>query len=302
MVASAQASSKAHLTSFNRREEEFSTLLDYNNYLEEVESLTFNLIENIDVPATEAKLAAYASQNAPTIARNTAISNQEHSSAEARQTAERETARLRREAARQEEDDERKEKEEGKREFIDKLAKGKGNADTLAAEAQKVVLKKSTARRTAAEKARQQQQQQSASQSLHQPASTARNSSNGSSAPSSDPSFLIKGLKPVEVVEPEKPYDPFGGMLQERTYYSLQDHYETPWLDNARSDPAISAGGYDIKEYYARTMLEAFAGLGCFIREEVAGRGERADAVVGTAAAAMAAGGGKRPSGSDDVF
>ena len=91
-------------------------------------------------------------------------------------------------------------------------------------------------------------------------------------------------------------------MLKERSYYFLQDHYENAWLDNARSDPAISAGGYDIKEYYARTMLEAFAGLGCFVAEEVAGRGQKADAAVGTAAAAIATGGGKGVSGLDDVF
>lgn len=34
----------------------------------------------------------------------------------------------------------------------------------------------------------------------------------------------------------------------------------------------ITAGGFDLREYYARTLLEAFAGLGCFIAEEMGAR------------------------------
>lgn len=34
----------------------------------------------------------------------------------------------------------------------------------------------------------------------------------------------------------------------------------------------MQAGGFNLKEYYARTLLEAFSGLGCFIDEEVSSR------------------------------
>ena len=196
--------------------------------------------------------------------------------------------KLRREAAKKEEEDERKEKEQVNKEFINKLAKGTGDPEALAVEAQNVVLKKSTARRSAAEKTRQQQQQQQQQQLLQ-----TQSFANGSSA------FNIKGLKPVQVTEPEKPYDVFGGLSYAPIYHTLQDHYENQWLHNARTDPQITAGGYDVKEYYARTMMEAFGGLGCFIAEEVAClciivvmNG------IGTAAAAAAAVAG----GDDDVF
>ncbi|KAL8806161.1 MAG: hypothetical protein Q9223_004921, partial [Gallowayella weberi] len=53
-----------------------------------------------------------------------------------------------------------------------------------------------------------------------------------------------------------------------------------PWLDHARTDPSILAGGYDLREYYQRTMLEAFAGLGCFIEEEMGGKKEEGDTVA----------------------
>lgn len=264
--------------SFNRRQEEFTSLLAYNNYLEEVETLTFNLLHRIDLPATESALASHAAQNAPSISHNASLQTQESASLSARQAFEKEQARLRREAARKEEDDERRELEEGKREILNRLATRPGDPDAIAREGQTVILKKSTARRSAAEKARQQQQQQASD-----PFGSADNGASG---------FTIKGLKPTVVAEPEKPYDPFGGVREKRDYYVLQDYYEHPWLDNARTDPQITAGGYDVHEYYARTMLEAFAGLGCFIEAEVAGRDVPADKSEATAAAAAASGGG----------
>lgn len=52
---------------FNKREDDFASLREYNDYLEEVEDMTFNLIEGIDVPAIEAKIAQYERENAEQI-------------------------------------------------------------------------------------------------------------------------------------------------------------------------------------------------------------------------------------------
>ncbi|KAK6942326.1 Cdk-activating kinase assembly factor MAT1, centre [Dillenia turbinata] len=52
---------------FNKREEDFPSLREYNDYLEEVEDMTFNLIEGIDVSAIEAKIAKYQEENAEQI-------------------------------------------------------------------------------------------------------------------------------------------------------------------------------------------------------------------------------------------
>ncbi|KAK3131720.1 hypothetical protein QOZ80_6AG0510450 [Eleusine coracana subsp. coracana] len=48
---------------FNKTQEHFPSLRDYNDYLEEVEDMTFNLIEGIDVEAIEAKVARYEKEN-----------------------------------------------------------------------------------------------------------------------------------------------------------------------------------------------------------------------------------------------
>ncbi|XP_061367803.1 uncharacterized protein LOC133310825 isoform X1 [Gastrolobium bilobum] len=57
---------------FNKREDDFPSLKEYNDYLEEVEDMTFNLIEGIDVSAIEAKIAKYQEENAEQIMINRA--------------------------------------------------------------------------------------------------------------------------------------------------------------------------------------------------------------------------------------
>ncbi|PON99337.1 Cdk-activating kinase assembly factor [Trema orientale] len=65
---------------FNKREEDFPSLREYNDYLEEVEDMkkkndfvaAFNLIEGIDVPAIEEKIAKYQEENSEQIMINRA--------------------------------------------------------------------------------------------------------------------------------------------------------------------------------------------------------------------------------------
>ncbi|KAI9831151.1 MAG: hypothetical protein M1819_005239 [Sarea resinae] len=273
---------------FNRRQEEFETLRDWNNYLEDVETLTYNLLTGVEVEETEQKLREYARANREVISSNAKKESSEHASVEALQEAERERARLRREAARREEVEDRRQKEEGRREVISRLASGEGgDAEAIAREGQRVVLKRSTARRTAEERQRQLLLEQQ-----NQKATLASGSLNGGAAGADNgSSFVIKGLKQAVVAEPEKPYDAFGGYTDEREYVVLQDYYDHPWLEEVRSKPQYSAGGYDVHEYYARALFDAFSGLGCFIGEEMAAKDKAAPLPIATAAAASAAGG-----------
>ncbi|KAL1409045.1 TFIIH/NER complex subunit [Vanrija albida] len=55
---------------FNKRADDFPTRKEYDDYLEDVEDMTFNLLNDIDVAATEARIAAYARDNASLIATN----------------------------------------------------------------------------------------------------------------------------------------------------------------------------------------------------------------------------------------
>eukprot|EP00850_Spirogloea_muscicola_P017099 SM000143S00764 [mRNA] locus=s143:202071:203591:- [translate_table: standard] len=57
---------------YTKREEDFPAVKDYNDYLEEVEDIIFNLSEGINVAATEAKIKLYKEQNAEQIVQSQA--------------------------------------------------------------------------------------------------------------------------------------------------------------------------------------------------------------------------------------
>lgn len=244
---------------------------------------------------TEAELSKYATENAQSIRRNKALESQESASFLKNQGFEQEQIRLRREAARQEYENEKLELVAGRENIISQLAAGKSaDAEAIAKEGQRVLLKKSSARRAEEERIRQKQAALLAGDAARKGALA---SSAADSAEASG-SGLVKGLKKVAAPEPEKPYDPFGGLdPYKRDYYDLQPHYPSSYLDPIRNDTRMLAGGYDLKEYYSRSLLEAFAGLGCFVDEEVAARDEAsaslnaaaATSSKSTAAAAVAA-------------
>lgn len=66
---------------FNKRVEDFSSLREYNDYLEEVEDMIVNLVEGIDVPAIEAKIAYYQKENAEQIMNAQARKAEEYAAA-----------------------------------------------------------------------------------------------------------------------------------------------------------------------------------------------------------------------------
>ncbi|XP_058721967.1 uncharacterized protein LOC131593484 [Vicia villosa] len=57
---------------FNKREDDFTTFKEYNDYLEEVEDMTVNLIDGIHVAAIEAHIAKYQEENSEQIMINRA--------------------------------------------------------------------------------------------------------------------------------------------------------------------------------------------------------------------------------------
>lgn len=60
------------LCRYNKEEEDFSSKLEYDDYLEEREDIIFNLVERIQVAEMEAKISRYTQENGESIARNEA--------------------------------------------------------------------------------------------------------------------------------------------------------------------------------------------------------------------------------------
>ena len=61
---------KRVLRDFNKKEEDFATLREYNDYLEEVETVIYNLSNNIDVIETNKKIEQYKRENREQILKN----------------------------------------------------------------------------------------------------------------------------------------------------------------------------------------------------------------------------------------
>ncbi|TAQ91135.1 hypothetical protein B7494_g478 [Chlorociboria aeruginascens] len=262
---------------FNRRQDEFESLLDWNNYLEEVEGLVFELVEGTsqEKNRAEEKLKMYMEGNALEIEGNRKAGLEEADLERRREKAEKEAAKQRRLAAWREEEEEKADVERERRDVLERLATTDGDAKDITQQAKKIILKKTSARRNL---------------------NDALLEANGAQ----DAALTIRGLKAKKIPVVEKAYDPFGGLDLQPTRYVLRGDYDNEWLNGAKSDPRHMAGGFSMQEYYARTMFEAFSGLGVFIEDEV----ERREKAIGTAAAAKAAGGELKVEMDvdDDVF
>lgn len=61
---------KRILRDFNKKEDDFKTLREYNDYLEEVETIIFNLTNNIDVMETNKRIDQFKKENKDVILKN----------------------------------------------------------------------------------------------------------------------------------------------------------------------------------------------------------------------------------------
>src|SRR5271170_719026 len=133
--------------SFNKRREDFKSLRAYNDYLEEVEDIIFNLVNGTDVKQTEAKVSAYEAENKSSIAANEArlkLESQAFTKQEQISRQQREQARL---AAATADAEEAYERERQKTDLIRDLASSEGSAEKILARNKAAALKRSSARR-----------------------------------------------------------------------------------------------------------------------------------------------------------
>jgi len=109
------------LRDFNKKEEDFVTLREYNDYLEMVEDLIYNLSNNVDILETNKRIAAYKEQNKAFISKNRHRVTNEELELEGLLAEENRAAEERRMQAREEVEMEKKLKEESKEKMLDDL-------------------------------------------------------------------------------------------------------------------------------------------------------------------------------------
>ncbi len=215
----------------------------------------FDIVEGSDIERKKAeeRLRMYAEEYKEDIRASARAGKEEEEFLRRRQAAEADGVRRRRMVEARAEEEEKADLARARREAIDALATGDGDANQIAKQAQKIIMQKAERRR-----------------------GDLAGAGNAGATDGVDvgrkESLTIRGLKKKVAPEMEKPYDAFGGVDLTPSRYVLQDSYENEWLNAAVSDIRHIAGGYSLQEYYARTMFEAFSGLGVFIAAEVAER------------------------------
>ena len=255
---------------FNMAADDFETLDDYNNYLQEVEDLTFDLVSGAEPERAAAndRLRAHEQAHRDKIESNRRRGREAEAQRRRREGDEADAARRRRQEEREAEDRARAEEAKVRDEVMEALARGEpGSAAEI--QARIVARKTSEVARIAGT---------SSSALPDDPTATAAAAATAPSAATGN--FLsIRGVKDKaklaadEQEDLARPYDPFGGLDLGPTRYVLRaggrgSSYANPHLDNARSMDSHRVPGYDTGEYVARALFEAFAGLGIDIAQE----------------------------------
>jgi CDK-activating kinase assembly factor MAT1 len=246
---------------FNKRREDFPDLRSYNDYLQDVEDISkihlilplsptknnnkyvllprtqaFNLINEIDIPETQARITTYRKENAAFIELNQQREEAYAQALKEQEEAERRERQLRAEELRRVEEEERDAREGERRALIDNLENSDADAARLVAQARAEALKRAAARTAAAQQAVFAQQQEA---------------------------MRLRAAQNAAVV-PDQPHVPLSD-----TYYAYEDMYVLrssyfdPASDAVRRDKEgiMRAGGYRVEEAWERALRYAVAGL-----------------------------------------
>ena len=122
---------KRILKDYNKTEEDFGTLREYNDYLEEIEEIIFNFASNIDVEETKAKVEAYKKENFKTIQKNRVAQSRQEAYLKEKTLAEEKEAEERRAHEQECELMEEMERQERKKKLLDQIASSDRPADEI---------------------------------------------------------------------------------------------------------------------------------------------------------------------------
>ena len=194
-------------------------------------NLAFNLINDIDIPETEARIAAYRQENAALIELNIQREEQYQKYLKEQEEAERQEREQRALELRRLEEEEREEREKERRELIDKLETSDKDAAKLVARSRAEALRRASARTSSST------------------AASAR---------------LQRSRTAQTAVVADVPHVPF----QDDWYtyddmFVLRDDYDDPASEAVRRDRdgIMRAGGYRVEEAWERALRSAVAGL-----------------------------------------
>ncbi|KAF0506082.1 CDK-activating kinase assembly factor [Gigaspora margarita] len=221
---------------FNKRREDFNSPKEYNDYLEMVEQLVWNLNNDIDPERTKARIESFALENKEIIAKN------------ARKQSEEE------EWASRVQDNERKKKQKNFEEYTNKLAEEKKAKEAHKAEVIELLANSTESAKLILKKR-----------------GIARERSNIRSQDSIDNDNggigeLWIGLDKVSQEEETQEFDPIASEYMDIDHYTLKDKYYDTYLPSLSQ--IMRAGGYNPRFTYERSLQSAFSGIFSFTKSE----------------------------------
>lgn len=247
---------------YNKTEDDFENLQEYNSYLENVENIVFNLVNRHDYEKTEADLIAYEKENRFAIIEKNMRESQKNADMVKYQEAKERMKQEKAKALQEIEESNFQFEQQQKEELLDKLSNSNANPEEILRQQQSNKLKHSS--------------------QLNQ---QIRNINNAFESQLNQ--FKSKdSQKPEEIV----PFTPFQGDRELNKNYTLlpipqnfdddidninnsknSDTYYDPYVNKLAKNKAYLGAGWRVHDVFQRALDEAFLGLGCFIEKEKVG-------------------------------
>lgn len=240
---------------YNKTEEDFASLKEYNEYLEMVEEIIMNLNEGIDVEETENKVRDYEKEHKIEILEIAMRESQKDADVNKYQDA---MERLKQEKLsiqkKMEAEDVEFQKQQ-RSELMEKLQASDANAEEIMKQQKSLQLKRSSLR-----KRQLQQISSQLDQKFHSNVSGSKDpSEEGNQTPFTPfcgdrdvhPRFQLMG-KPAQDI------------------HDITDTYYDPYVNKLSQNREFLGAGWRLKTVYERALEEAFMGLNCFIETEKA--------------------------------
>lgn len=241
---------------YNKTEEDFENLQDYNAYLEKIETIIFNLANGVDAQQTEADLVAYEQEHKVEILEKQMRESQKNADLAEYQKA---MSKLKQEKLKIQQQMELEDIEfqnQQKQDLLDKLSSTAGNSEEIINQANNRLLKRSNSRKRQLQQINNQLEQQFES--------------------------LLPGHKKA-IEETQVPFTPFQGDRDLHKKYQLLDHFDMdvstgnntnrstyydPFVSTLSKNKEFLGAGWRVQEVFERALDEAFMGLECVIEEE----------------------------------
>lgn len=244
---------------YNKTEEDFDNLKDYNKYLEDVETIVANLNFGENVEETEAELIKYEAEHRIEILEKNMRESQKNADLSKYQDS---MARLKQEKLRIQQQMELEDLEyqkQQKQELLDKLSTSNANSDEIIQQSQTNMLTRSSMRKK--------QLQQITSQLDQQFQST---------------NPFAKHAKAIDEETEKAPFTPFQGDREKVKSYKFlsaiteeeevpngeKESYYDPYVSKLAMDKQYLGAGWRLELVFERALDEAFMGLNCFIEKE----------------------------------